>query len=375
MKIRQTILFVILTLLNSCIVQFIPEIEEDKEMVVVEGLITNQATVNTIKLSKSLPLGKKNQARPLKGCLVSIIDNTGRSYTLKETVPGTYVTDPALFVGKVGSSYRLSINARSAFNYQVFESRLVKMKPVPPVDSIYYEKVLIDAGGDGVRPVEGCQIYLNTSDPNNECRFYRWEYSETWEFRLPYSVQNRVCYITNNSGIINVRNTSILTEDRVTRYPLNFISNSTDRLKVKYSLLVNQYSLNEDEFDYWEKLQSISENIGGLYDITPASIPSNLICTSDPAEKVLGYFSVSAVQSKRIFIKDYFSGQLNPYMYCATDTVNGNGTIEGLNIYRWVIENHTDEIPPWKVLTDNKSCADCTTRGVTTKPTFWDDGK
>jgi hypothetical protein len=81
---------------------------------------------------------------------------------------------------------------------------------------------------------------------------------------------------------------------------LKFISNLTDRLRVGYSILVDQYSLNEDEYLYWEKLQSITEQVGGLYDIIPSPVPSNVYCVDDPNEKVLGYFSVSANTSKRL---------------------------------------------------------------------------
>ena len=112
---------------------------------------------------------------------------------------------------------------------------------------------------------------------------------------------------------INIKNTSVLEQDKIERFPLNFISNQTDRLKVKYSMLVNQYSLNEDEYLYWEKLQNMSEQVGGLYDMIPSAIPSNVYCIDDPNEKVLGYFSVSASSSKRIFIKDHFAGIFTPY--------------------------------------------------------------
>jgi hypothetical protein len=43
----------------------------------------------------------------------------------------------------------------------------------------------------------------------------------------------------------------------------------------------------------------------------PSSIPSNISCIDDPNEKVLGYFSVSARSSKKIFIKDIFSGLID----------------------------------------------------------------
>ena len=305
-NIQQIILFSFLLLLNSCIVQFIPETDEDKELLVVEGLITDQPGANTVKLSKSLPLGRKNVAKPLKGCIVKISDDMGNAYSLKETVAGIYVTDPAKFQGIIGRWYTLHINTNTSYNNLNYESFPMELKPVPKIDSIYYEKKIIREKDEISQAVEDCQVYLNTHDPANNCKFYRWEYSETWEFRLPYDVTSRVCWLSNNSDRINVKNTSVFEEDRINRYPLNFISNTTDRLRVKYSMLVNQYSLNEDEYLYWEKLQNIAEQVGGLYDITPAAIPSNVWCLEDPNEKVLGYFSVSARSSKRIFIKDYF---------------------------------------------------------------------
>jgi len=365
----------LILLINSCIVQFIPEIDEDKELLVVEGLITDQPEAYSVKLSKSLPLGRKNVAKPVKGCIVKISDDLDQVYTLKESVPGTYVTDPIKFKGKIGRKYTLHISTNTT-NYNLnYESLPMEMKPVPEIDSLYYEKKTIKEKDDISQAVEGCQVYLNTHDPANNCKFYRWEYSETWEFRLPYDVTNNKCWLSDNSDRINVKNTSVFEEDRINRYPLNFISNVTDRLKVKYSMLVNQYSLNEDEYMYWEKLQNVSEHVGGLYDITPAAIPSNIYCIDDPNDKVLGYFSVSAVTSKRIFIKDYFSGLINLYNECISDTIPGGAPIPNLDISVWVIETINNTMPPARVITDNRGCADCTVRGTNKEPVFWKEGK
>lgn len=372
---QKIVFFSLLFLINSCIAQFIPETDEDKNLLVVEGLITDQPGPNSVKLSKSLPLGRKNVAIPLKGCIVKISDDQGMIYTLKETVAGTYVTDQTKFRGKVGARYTLHINTNTTYNKLNYESLPMEMKPVPPIDSIYYEKRTIKEGNELSQALEGCQVYLNTHDPANYCKFYRWEYSETWEFRIPYNVTNRVCWISSNSGSINIKNTSILQENRINRYPINFILNTTDRLRVKYSILVNQYALNEEEFHYWEKLKSISEQVGGLYDITPSVIPSNVRCIEDPNEKVLGYFSVSARSSKRIFIRDYFSGIIDLYRDCPSDTIYGTGPIQNLNTSVWVIVNNIEDIPPVRILTNNKGCADCTTRGTTKEPLFWKEGK
>jgi hypothetical protein len=144
---------------------------------------------------------------------------------------------------------------------------------------------------------------------------------------------------------------------------------------VKYSILVNQYSLNEDEYLYWEKLQNIGEQVGGLYDIIPSSVPSNVFSLVDPNEKVLGYFSVSAITSKRIFIKDYFAGTVTPYTdaRCIADTIPGNGPIKDLNYTVWILVQSS--LPPYIVTTNDEGCADCTLRGTNVKPDFWIDDK
>jgi hypothetical protein len=187
-------------------------------------------------------------------------------------------------------------------------------------------------------------------------------------------VPNSVCWISNNSDVINIKNTSIIEEDRINKYPLALVSNLTDRLRVKYSILVNQYSLNEDEYLYWEKLQNISEQVGGLYDMIPSAIPSNVYCLDDPNQKVLGYFSVSANSSRRIFIRDRFAGVVTPYTdnVCIADTVFGGGPIRYLNTSVWVIIDHPIPPPAYRVLTRNKGCYDCTTRGTNIKPDFWE---
>jgi hypothetical protein len=247
------------------------------------------------------------------------------------------------------------------------------MKPVPLIDSLFYEKVLIKEATLYSPPQEGNLIYLNAYDPDGDCRFYRWDYIKTWKFQTPYMVANQVCWISSNSKNIDVTNTSVLSEDRVIRHLVIFISNETDRLSERYGIIVNQYSLSENEFAYWEKIKNISHDVGGLYDKIPSSIAGNLFCIEDPGEQVLGYFSVSAKASKRIYIDELFRGLVNPYKECPADTFAINRPIPGLDVYRWIIyENPSRGIV---VTTYDQSCADCTARGTTTRPEFWEDFK
>ena len=107
--------------------------------------------------------------------------------------------------------------------------------------------------------------------------------------------------------------------------------------------------------------------------------PSNINCIDDPNQKVLGYFSVSASASKRIFIHDNFAGVLSQYndRTCIADTIFGspNSPIAWLGVNVWVIISHPMPPPSYRVLTRTKGCYDCTVRGTNIKPDFWEGAK
>jgi hypothetical protein len=362
-------------LMSGCITPFIPETEEPQSLIVIEGLITDQPEVNTIKLSRSIPLGLKTKITPLTKCTVWITDDMGSSATLTESKPGVYVTNLSTFRGIVGRKYSLHVNTNNSYiNHYSFSSVPVEMKPVPAIDSIYYEKMRIPQRGSFAFAPDGCQIYLDTHDDSGKCRLFRWDYSETWEIHIPFYIPvNRQCWVTETSDAINIKSTSSLSEDVIKKFPVRFISNESDRLRIKYSILLNQYSLSTEEFAYWDKLKAVTQEVGSLYDITPASIPNNLYCEQDPSVEVLGYFSVSARKSKRIFIDDNFFGQFDAYADCVADTLPGTKPdIPGLNSSAWILDiNFGPEPPPWTTFTYFKGCADCTVRGSKVKPDFW----
>jgi hypothetical protein len=370
---RYILLSAMMLFTGSCITEFIPETGDNADMLVVEGLITNKAGNTSVKLSKAQSLSGTTTGTSYTRCTVIITDDLGNMTPLYEKSSGIYIPDAA-FTGVVGREYKLTIrtNNTSTSNF-TYESVPVKMIPVPSVDTIYYEKQLYDTGPGAFR--EGCQIWFDSHDPADKCHFYRWDYSETWMFQLPYVVPNRICWMSANSNIINIKNTSRLSENRITGYPLTFISPENDKLSVKYSLLLNQYSISEDEFEYWEKLKKVNDEVGSLYDITPSFIPGNVTCIEDPTQDVLGYFSVSAVSSKRMYISSYFRGLADLYSKCPADTVNNLNVVTDLNRTRWVIEANDDAVPPFYVLTKIKGCADCTVRGTKDKPSWWDNSK
>jgi hypothetical protein len=360
----------------GCVTEYMPKTEENQDLLVVEGLITDQPGQNKIIISRSLPLGIRSEARPVTGASVSVSDNQGSVTYFRELGKGNYEPSDPNFRGVIGRIYKLHIRSYSVSQlFRNYESFPMELKPVPPIDSLYYEKITISGPDIYNNTIDGCQIYVSTHDPTNKCRYLRWKAVETWEIRLPYTVQNHTCWVIDNTENINVKSTASLSDAVVKKHPLFFISNHSDRLRVKYSGLVSQYSISEDEYNFWEKLQNLVEETGGLYDIIPSNIPGNIFCVDDPSEKILGYFSVSAVSTKRIFVKDQFKGQFTPYTNdaCVADTLFNGEFIPDLNVNVWILRDN--QTPPYKVITYSKECADCTTRGTTREPDFWKDDK
>jgi len=356
----------------SCVTEFIPQIDENAELVVVEGVITDRQETQSIKLSRSLPFGERSTAKPLSGCSVTVTDDLGSRFVLSETAIGTY-TLPASFHGSVGRFYTLHIKTGKSNNNLSYESYPVEMKPVPAIDSIYSEKVVVQERTGDFFGIDGCNIFLNTYDPGNICRYYRWDFTETWVLRLLWPVDNIKCWVSDRSHEILLKSTAAFDDSRIEGQAVTYISNETDRLSRKYSIEVNQYSLNPEEFSYLEKIKNLNVGVGGLYDKIPASIPNNMICIENPNEKVLGYFSVSAKSSRRIFIEGDFRGIIDRYNKCPVDTIYGDYDPPDLYLTLWPIMDHPQSFgsPRTRVLTDDKGCADCTVRGTKVKPDFW----
>ena len=379
---RYITAFILITTAISCVKKFLPETGTDPDLYVVEGLITDQPGSQGIRVSRSIPIGKSSDLVPINGCNVWITNDLGTTYPLTGASEGMYFTRND-FRAVVGRKYSVNIQikrydapARKTV-IDLLQSLPEEMLSVPPIDSLYYEKVQLTAENGFPSEGEGCQVFLNTSDPANKSRFFRWDYSETWKIQAPTYQRsvNKVCWVTNNSDEINTKAVTGLSENKIKALKVKFISNQSDRLSVRYRIQVNQYSLNENEFNYWSDLEKITQQSGNFYDITPASVNGNLFIVGNPDRQVLGYFSVSAKSSKVMYIDDYFKKLVDPYRDCVKDSVLRTrdspfpppGLLEYAGVNYWIVEVQSGFI----ITTDNKACIDCTVRGTTVKPDFW----
>jgi hypothetical protein len=163
------------------------------------------------------------------------------------------------------------------------------------------------------------------------------------------------------------------------QYPLTQISyNSSDKLINRYSILVKQYALTSEWYEWNQKIKKNTEQLGSIFDAQPSQTGGNIHCLSDLNETVIGFVGCTTETDQRIFIDrtEIPRGTIpNGYDYCEIDTVKPvQPDIDfhfqgGANIpINFVYHNN--------VLVGVESsiaeCVDCRLKGGTTiEPSFW----
>jgi len=378
------ILLPFILLLTGCIEPYNPEISEKQVCLVVDGTLTDQEGYHSVEISRSSGYNEQ-EFTPETGCQVEIINEGGSRVTLNEYNSGIYEQWIEQSFLEINQVYQLHIITGEGIEYFSYPDTLL---PCAPLNYIYYEQ---QSRGTYNRdmPVNGIQFYTDIEIPEHHARNYRWEMEETWEYHAAHLIQYiydgeitaleyetdslKYCWKTQEIYDIRTLTTSQVVGNKVNRVPLIYISNQSNRLKVKYSLLIKQYALSEQAYQYWYQLENQSSTGGGLYETQPVRIGGNIYNPSDPDERILGNFNVSAVKEKRIFVDERFPFLINDYactLFRVDDTYeNGLADIsEGL--YPVYLVATTIEGPPW--LMGQPICFDCRRGGgKTNPPDFW----
>ena len=159
----------------------------------------------------------------------------------------------------------------------------------------------------------------------------------------------------------------------------------------RYSILVKQYVQTSEAHQFYKSLKELSSSESLFSQTQPGFLVGNVFSESDSSEKVLGFFEVSSVSSKRVYFnyKDLFPGEILPpyYINCTyffspalitRDMLTGIITESPLQdaIKRgeqFLEENLLDgELvigAPYEMVLP--PCGDCTVLGSNVVPDFW----
>ncbi|MGZ3845223.1 MAG: DUF4249 domain-containing protein [Flavisolibacter sp.] len=354
-----------------------PEIKAPNRYLVVDGVInTKPDSKTTLQLSRTKNIIDTFLVSPETGAQAMIEAASGSIYALNEQAPGFYSVDH-LSLAPAGT-YRIRIRTSDGSEYL---SDMVTPKQTPAIDSLSWKQ-----DGD-------LTIYVSAHDPSGKARYYRWDYTETWQYHafletnyglgvanghiyyLDQATQIYNCWSTQNSTDIIMSNSVRLSDDVIDHFPVAVIPQYSPKPDIRYSTLVRQYALTEDAYKYWDILRKNSQAMGTLFDAQPGQLEGNLHNLSHPSEPVLGYVSACNVEEKRLFIAHL-------ELFNWTSPVPPHACQEGAisqvpnNPFIW---NYPDtSFSPWYFLSPagikiaKTDCLDCRRRGGTNqKPSFW----
>lgn len=410
-KIRAGIQLAIIVVVCSCIDPYTPKLKGYDSLLTVDGLITDAAESCIVKLTTTMQ--NQNIVAPaVTDAIVYITDDEGNSTTLINSGNGIYKTDSTEFRGVVGRTYVLHISASDGNEY---ESTPSKMYPVPEIESVYFAKDQ-QLSNNGTQSLEGISIYLDSKDADDN-QYFRWSYQETWKYRIPYPKRfnyikganpdfphivplndvKEFCWNNKRSGEILIREIRNGQIEKIRKQPVLFIpTEKSSRLLYQYTVLVKQYSISSQEYEFWKNLKQVNESGSDLFAKQPYSVLSNLHNKTNTKEKVLGFFQVSAVSQKRkniIFdevgymgLPFYSSGCSSMSMnrefwntpcMCPPptwDDVVRNMSHSAYKIFVEPIFDNTGRVI-LKLVFTRPECADCEQSESTNEPYFWKDIK
>lgn len=401
MPIKKTFgLSMLLLLLSGCVEEFRPETKNFESILVVEATLTNELKRQEIFLSRTRTFEDVLTNRE-ENAGVRITDDSQNEFVFTETQPGKYVSDVP-FEAVPGSSYQLEITTSNGRNYA---SSPALMGQAIEMQDVYAERIINQNNN------EGMAIFVDSFDPTGNSRYYRYEYEETYRVIAPdwistdvegeptppfaqptcnvtispepRSPDKRICYPTDFPNNVIITSTNNFDEDRVQRFPVRFINRNNYIISHRYSVLVRQYVISPEAYDFFQTLQDFSETESVFSDTQPGQLINNITSIADVDEPVLGYFEVASVSERRIFFNydDFFPGEtLPPYADPCTRVAPPLQDRETDCVLRPLIEAETflylrenseptPRIGPFIVVP--RVCGDCTVLGTNELPEFW----
>lgn len=361
-------------------------------VLVVEGLVNATGKTNII-LSRTTRLSDKRIA-PERSAVVSIEGENGSAgYPMFEISEGNYESadiflDPLI-------KYRLRIQTADSREYATdFKNPMI----TPVVDSLTWRQT-----------PEGVDIFSNAHDESGTLQYFKLDYEEAWEFHSAYrtllgfrevdpsqnngykyrliflnpitqSVDTTLynCYNERKSSDINVVSTERLSSN-VLLVPVRSIPRASVELSVLYSILVKQYALSKDGYEFFERVRKNTEQLGSIFDAQPSEVSGNVKCITDPSELVIGYIEFTNVETKRLFINNE---SLNDWGYFqdGCGSYPGNPIDNDPSLFERLVEQgfvptviHESSpgggIKSFQV--QKEDCVDCRRTGSSIKPDFW----
>jgi Domain of unknown function (DUF4249) len=318
-----------LLILSSCVEEYNTTPNLKAEVLIVDGLITNQLKADTIEINYSKAIGADIEISPVIGCKIQVIVDGGLAYDLKEATEGKYYT-PKNFRGQTGKGYQLKLTTP---NGEVYESTVEKMHKVPPIQQVYDvfdPKAILNVTTSKYRAANN--VYLNVQDPASENNNYFWRYRFFEKLEVCKTCEHGYLYPDGLTCFREDPNIFVPNPlppfydyfcdgncwDIIYGKTVNIFSDvNTNGQVIKGQLIaqipffsytngvvveIKQYNLSTEGYRFYKLLDLQGQKTGSLTDAPPSAIVGNIRNVNNSNEVVVGFFGASEVSIYNYYV-------------------------------------------------------------------------
>jgi len=400
-------LFLYLIMTNSCIEEFKATTESFESILVVEASITNQNKYHKVMLSRTFKF-EEDEAKPETEANVKVVSSNGDEFVFDEVEQGSYVSSNTFSV-QPGIDYTLKITTQDGKSFVSNQERLITGAPIGDV------KGVLDSDFEG-NP--GVRVVVETNDTSDAPQFYRYKYIETQKIQSEFyntrdavivsenpvvielvekTREERICFLTTEPDVFVLGSTAGLSQNNTKGQPILFIDKNDYKIKYRYSVLVEQYIISREAHAFFSLLKEFSGSESLFSQVQAGFIEGNIASEQNSETKVIGFFEVASVSSKRTFFGfiDFFDGRsfaeypVSCTYFAAPDTDEEKIDIirnQEMKFVEEKIDCGADCEEKWNLVIDweigdtigpyifgRKECIDCTNLGTNIVPDFWED--
>lgn len=366
--------------------------------IVIEATLTNEMKQHAFKISRTY---RFNDEQPFENDADVYVEDDAGNVIQFEQQDTMYVSQNA-FLPDPERNYTLHVTTSDGKSYS---STPEKQTAVTTIESL--NTTVMNMGEQ-----QGVQISVNSSDPTNSSKYYRYEYEEAGRFNTPLYSENQIvigeddsdeddfqeiylwprtvdvqtCYRRAKSNRIILTSTNELSSDNVQNFPVRFIPDTSFIINDRYAIKVRQYVQNLASYTFYKTLSEISSTGNILSQTQPGFFFGNIRSDQNPDEKVIGFFQVCSVSEAvaRFDYTEIFPSNLPiPWPYeCSQRELNQDNwsyprPLGDAHVIINLIEVGTMEFYTWApngfYTLASDHCVDCTVTGKLDPPPFWED--
>jgi len=252
-------------------------LNESQSHVIIEGQVTNHAGYQYVKLSRSVDFYQSGALPKITNATVSVKDSDGNEIVFihnpnnKADSIGYYLPQTP-FLGVIGKDYHLRVDVDGEL-YEADDH----LYPVTSVDSLAY-RIDDDEKDDPKTANKFYEVLIYAKEPHPSKDYYLFKFYRNDSLKL-----------YNDTDIY-------YTDDEALGESINGISTP-----IFYApgdkATVEAYSLSRTGYVFYDDLQKLLNNDGGMFNQPPANSRTNL------SNGALGFFQASAINSASIVVE------------------------------------------------------------------------